>query len=343
MTAALEAALARFPRIPLFASPTPIQRVERLERYLGDASRGVRIFVKRDDHMELGGGGNKLRKLEFHLGRARSEGADTIVTVGGVQSNHARLTAAAAAQLGLACEVVLTRVVPRTADDFEQSGNVLLDKLFGAQVHIHAADANALDLAEQRAEALRAAGRKVYVIPSGGSTPLGALGYVRCALEIAAQEQTLGTRFRQVVLANGSSGSHAGLAAGFAMLGRGASTVRSFSVLADLAPTRHRTLQLTREILQLLGDNQSVDDSGIDMDGGFRGPGYGVPTDEMLEAVRLLASQEGLLVDPVYSGKALAGLVADLRGGRYQAGDSVLFVMTGGAPALYVYRSAFGG
>jgi L-cysteate sulfo-lyase len=342
MTAAIDTMLAKFPRVPLFESPTPIRRLERLERKLGDAGRGVRIFVKRDDHMELGGGGNKLRKLEFHLGRAQAESADTVITVGGVQSNHARLTAAAAARLGIACELVLTRVVPRTIDDFENNGNVLLDTLFGAQVRIFPADANALELAEERAEALRALGRKVYVIPSGGSTPLGALGYVRCAFEIDAQERATGERFCKVVLANGSSGSHAGLSAGFALLGRGASTVRSFSVLAELAPTRQKTLQLTRDTLQLLGERDVPDDADIDMDGSFRGSAYGVPTDEMIEAVRLLASHEGLLVDPVYSGKAFAGLLADIRGGRYQAGDSVLFMMTGGAPALYVYRSTLG-
>ncbi|GAB7522453.1 D-cysteine desulfhydrase family protein [Paraburkholderia sp. 2C] len=342
MTVSIQTALARFPRIALFTAPTPIQRLERLEHGLGDACRGIKIFVKRDDHMELGGGGgNKLRKLEFHLGAAQAEGADTLITVGGVQSNHARLTAAAAAKLGLACELMLSRAVPRAEDGYEDNGNVLLDHLFGAHVSISAAGSDPFALAQQRAKALRAAGRKVYVMPSGGSTALGALGYVRCALEIVGQEEALGECFREVVVANGSGGTHAGLAAGFTMLDRGAATVRSYSVLADPEPTRQKTLQLARDTLQLLGDSRLPGEETIDVDGAFRGPGYGLPTDPMIEAVRLLAAHEGLLLDPVYSGKAFAGLLAAIRQGRYTPGDSVLFVMTGGTPGLYVYQSVF--
>jgi L-cysteate sulfo-lyase len=345
MSVVLETALSHFPRVSLFTAPTPIQRLERLERALGAAGHGVRIFVKRDDHMELAGGGNKLRKLEFHLGAALKDNIDTLITVGGVQSNHARLTAAAAARLGLACEVVLTRAVPRTEDDYEQNGNVLLDHLFGARVHLLPGSANALDAAQARAAELRAAGRNVLVIPSGGSTPLGALGYARCALEIAQQEAALGERFRQVVVANGSSGTHAGLAAGFSMLGLGAGRVRSFSVLADLDTTVARTRQLLNETITLLGGSdepgRSAGDSEVDVDGAHRGTGYGIPTIDMVEAVSLAAAQEGLLLDPVYSGKAFGGMLADIRNGRYAAGDSVLFVMTGGTPGLYVYRSVF--
>jgi L-cysteate sulfo-lyase len=342
MTASIQTALATFPRISLFAAPTPIQRLDHLEQYLGDACPGIRIFVKRDDHMELGGGGgNKLRKLEFHLGAARAEGADTIITVGGVQSNHARLTAAAAAKLGLACELMLTRAVPRTADAYEDNGNVLLSDLFGAQVSIFEAGTDPLARAQERAEALRAAGRKVYVMPSGGSTAVGALGYVRCALEIVDQEQALGERFSKIVVANGSSGTHAGLCAGFTMLARGATMVQSYSVLADVGPTRQRTLQLVHDTLKLIGDSRVPSEEEIEIDGAFRGPGYGIPTDSMIKAVRLLAAHEGLLLDPVYSGKAFAGLLAAIRQGRYAPGDSVLFVMTGGTPGLYVYQSVF--
>lgn len=341
MSVALGSALSRFPRVALFTAPTPIQRLERLERALGDAGHGVRIFVKRDDHMELAGGGNKLRKLEYHLGAAQQDGVETVITVGGVQSNHARLTAAAAARLGLACEVVLTRAVPRTDDDYEENGNVLLDDLFGARIHLLPGSANALDAAEGRATELRAAGRNVRVIPSGGSTALGALGYARCALEIAQQEASSGERFRQVVIANGSSGTHAGLAAGFTLLGHSAARVRSFSVLADLPTTTARTKQLLDETLTLLGASDEAGKDEVEVDGAHRGTGYGIPTDEMVEAVRLLASQEGLLLDPVYSGKAFAGMLADIRSGRYASGDSVLFIMTGGTPGLYVYRSVF--
>lgn len=202
------------PRLKLLEGETPIYRLAGLERALGDKCRGINIYVKRDDTMLLGGGGNKLRKLEFLLGEAAIQSADTIITVGGRQSNHARLTSAAAARLGLACELVLTRVVPREDVDYAENGNVLLDDLFGAVVHDLPGNADALAYANRRAEELRSQGRRVYVIPSGGSSPVGCLGYVSCALEIFNQSKKLGLSFNQVILANGSSGTHAGLLRG---------------------------------------------------------------------------------------------------------------------------------
>jgi L-cysteate sulfo-lyase len=341
MTTALTNALQAFQRLPLLEGPTPIQRLERVERALGAAGHGVRIFAKRDDFMALGGGGNKLRKLEFHLGAALALKADTILTVGGLQSNHARLTAAAAARHGLACELFLTKVVPRTDDDYERGGNVLLDGLFGARIHALPGGVDPFDAATQRAEELRQQGRGAHIVPSGGSTAIGSLGYVRCAMEIAEQEAQSGESFRQVLVANGSSGTHAGLAAGFAALGRGPGLVRSYSVLAEFESTLEKTLRLTRETLALLGQVDMPEEGDMDIDPTQRGVGYGIPTEEMIAAVRVLAQQEGLLVDPVYSGKAFAGLLADIRGGRYSCGESVLFVMTGGVPGLFAYRSIF--
>lgn len=341
MSTALTNALQAFRRLPLLNGPTPIQRLERVERALGGGGRGVRIFAKRDDHMALGGGGSKLRKLEFHLGAALARRADTILTVGGLQSNHARLTAAAAARHGLACEIFLAKAVPRTDEDYERNGNVLLDGLFGARIHVVPGGTDPFDAATRRAEEMRQLGHSVHTIPSGGSTAIGSLGYVRCAMEIVEQEATLGESFRQVLVANGSSGTHAGLAAGFAALGRGFSPVRSYSVLADLEPTLAKTLELTRETLALLGQVDMPQERDINIDPRHRGIGYGIPNEEMIAAVRFLAQAEGLLVDPVYSGKAFAGLLADIRGGRYSAGESVLFVMTGGVPGLFAYHSIF--
>lgn len=334
-------AIDRFPRFPLLDGPTPIQRLLRLEASLGPALKGVHLFVKRDDHMSLGGGGSKLRKLEFLIGAAQSEGADTVVTVGGLQSNHARLTAAAAARAGLACELVLGRQVPRDDIDYERNGNVLLDEIFGATVHELRPGEDALAAALKRAEALRSMGRHVYVAPIGGSTPVGSLGYALCAKEILRQEDELGIEFAKVVLANGSSGTHAGLAAGFHAAGRPASTVRSFATLAPGDQARRRSHELADATLGLLGIHAQLADADIDVDGQHRGPGYGVPTQEMIDAVKALARTEGLLLDPVYSGKAFAGLLADVRAGRYSAGQNVLFIMTGGTPGLYAYRSVF--
>lgn len=341
MSSRLQHHLAQFARVPLLDGPTPIQRLDRLEHALGAAGGGVRIFVKRDDLMGLGGGGNKLRKLEFLLGEAVAQGCDTFITTGGIQSNHARLSAAAAARMGLACELVLTRVVPRDDNDYGRNGNRLLDALFGAVVHEHGGDVDALEVARQRAAALRRTGRRPYVAGLGGSSPIGCLGYVACTGEMLAQEARLGVSFARIVVANGSSGTHAGLAAGLVAAGRDPSRVLSFAVLRPEAETRTQTVTLVRETLEPLDGDAAFDEAGIAVDGSELGDGYGVPTSAMLEAVRLMARSEGLLLDPVYGGKAFAGLLAMIRGGQLRRGDAVLFVMTGGAPGLFAYRSAF--
>lgn len=346
MSTGLSSALQRFPRYALLDGPTPIQRLAGLEAALGAAANGVRLYVKRDDHMSLGGGGNKLRKLEFLLGEAREQGADTVVTVGGLQSNHARLTAAAAARAGMACELVLGRVVPRDDVDYEENGNMLLNRLLGATVHALPAGADAMAAALERVRALELAGRRVYLAPLGGSTPVGALGYAACALEILAQSRELGVDFTRIVVANGSAGTHAGLAAGVVAAGLPATRVQSFTTLADAEVAKAKTVDLTAATLALLAQGQAAGfaapaPNDILVDGSQRGLAYGVPTPAMLEAVGLLARSEGLLLDPVYSGKAFAGLLADVRAGRHAAGSEVLFVMTGGAPGLYAYKPAF--
>lgn len=334
--------LDALPRIDLLDGPTPIQRLERIERALALPERGIRLYAKRDDLMSLGGGGNKLRKLEYHMGAALAEGVDTVVSVGGVQSNHARLTAAACARLGLACELILARMVPRDGDDYEKNGNVLLDELFGAKPLILPRGENALDHANARAETLRAAGHNVLVLPTGGSTPLGALGYARCAREIARQEEGRGGRFDRVIVPNGSAGTQAGLVAGYAAMGRDTRTIRAYAVLAAEDRAREAARDLANAALGLMGKEGALTSGDIEVDGSELGDGYGMPTDAMLAAVRLMASQEGVLLDPVYSGKAFAGLLRDLRSGVVREGEDVLFVVTGGTPGLFAYREVFG-
>jgi D-cysteine desulfhydrase len=335
--------LDSFPRLVLLEGPTPIQRLHRLENSLGVELNGVRLFVKRDDLVGLGGGGNKVRKLEFLLGEAIARGCDTFLTIGAVQSNHARLSAAACARAGLACELVLADVVPRDDADYRRNGNVLLDGLFGATVRFAENFGAALELARNRAEELERAGRRVYVVGSGGSSPVGCLGYVSCAQEIAAQEAELDRRFARVVVPNGSSGTHAGLAAGFMVLGEDPARVKSFTVLAPLEEVRVTTLAKARETLALMGVDADLPEEAIDVSGAQRGAGYGIPTEAGIETIRELASLEGLLIDPVYGAKAFAGLLADVRTGGYESGDAVLFVMTGGTPGLFAYRTAFEG
>lgn len=335
---AIDRALQPFARRPLLTGPTPIERLTGLERALGDAAGGARIHVKRDDVMGIGGGGNKLRKLEFLLGDALAAGCDTFITTGGLQSNHARLTAAATARAGLRCELMLADIVPIDDQDYRANGNLLLDDLFGATVHRLPPGADPMAAARARADELAGRGRKAYVVGAGGSSPVGCLGYVSCAGEILEHERASGAAFALIACANGSAGTHAGLAAGFAFAGQAASRTLSFAVLAERDAAHAATLALANATLQRMGAPGGLVASDIGIDGSQRGEAYGIPTPAMRDAVRLMARSEGLLLDPVYSGKAFAGLLALVRDGRYRDRD-VLFVMTGGTPGLFAYRS----
>jgi len=321
---------AAYPRTDLLDGPTPIQPLHRLSEHVG-----ADIWVKRDDLTGLGGGGNKLRKLEFLVGAAIKQGADNIVTVGALQSNHARLTAAAAARAGLACELVLTQSKTRDDEDFRRNGNVLLDRLLGARLHALPAEADAAAFAARRRTELEAEGRRVYLAPLGGSSATGCLGYAACAAEIADQERALGLRFERIVLPNGSGGTQAGLVAGHAALGLDPGRVQAYTVLAPLEQALTTTRRIAEQTLLLLQPEAVLEADAVRIDGSQLGPGYGVPTTAMREAVKLLARLEGLLVDPVYGGKAFAGLLAHAHAGP------TLFLMTGGLPGLFAYRSAF--
>ena len=329
--------LTAFPRYPLVDGATPMQHLARLSKKLGS----VDIFVKRDDVMGLGGGGNKLRKLEFLIGEAQAAGADTIVTVGALQSNHARLTAAAAAKAGLACELVLTRSVPRDDEDFLLNGNVLLDSLLGAKVHNIADPVEALPFIETRMAELRAAGHGVYMAPFGGSSATGCLGYASCASEILSQSNDLQISFDRIVVPNGSGGTQAGLVAGMLAMNQDAKIVQSYNVLWPVEKARSATRGLAQDTLTRLSPGLTVPEDGVVVVDGQIGEGYGLPTDAMREAVRTVASVEGLLIDPVYGGKAFAGLLEDIQDGNLRQGAKVLFVMTGGLPGLFAYRRAF--
>ena len=333
--------LSRFPRFRLLDDqPTPITPLDDLNRRLAAAGRHVRVFIKRDDLIPIGGGGNKLRKLEFILGAAIAAGADTILTFGGRQSNHARQTAAAAAKAGLACELILSRVVPRDDTDYVFNGNVLLDAIFGATVHDLPGDADAAAFAAVRMKALVAEGRRPYLAPTGGSSPIGCIGYAGCASEIAVQSAHGDISFAQVVVANGSHGTHAGLAAGFAAMGVDPKLVKSYTVLAPLDVARAGTLAKAAATATLIDAGLVIGSDDIVVDGKHRGDGYGIPTEAMRETLHLVARCEGLLLDPVYSGKAFAGLLHDIHAGAYRDGSSVLFIMTGGTPSLFAYRQA---
>jgi L-cysteate sulfo-lyase len=332
--------LDKRPRFILLEGRTPILRLTRLEQALGCGDCPP-IYVKRDDLMGIGGGGNKLRKLEFLIGDALDQGCDTFITTGARQSNHARLSAAAAARAGLSCELVLTDTVARDDEAYRRNGNVLLDELFGATVHRRPGDVDAFAVARDRAEQLSAEGRCAYVVGSGGSSPLGCLGYAVCAEEIMAQEQDLGLRFNRIIVPNGSSGTHAGLAAGLKAAGDEPGRIESFTVLAPIEKARAVTTELAVQTLALIDQAGAFVGGDIVVTDGQLGEGYGVPTDAMFEAVQLVARSEGLLLDPVYGGKAFAGLIAAIREGAWRTEEPVLFVMTGGLPGLFAYEPAF--
>lgn len=317
--------------------PTPIQRLVHLEEVLGERRRGVSIWAKRDDLMELGGGGNKLRKLEFLIGQAKAEGCDTLVATGGIQSNFARLAAAACARTGLACELILAQMVPRTTEIYQANGNVLLDRLFGARVHILNRGDDGGAHATRRVQELAEAGKKAFVAPLGGSTTVGCLGYVDCAFELSRQSTEIGVTFDHIVIPNGSGGMHAGLAAGMVIAGSHPSRIAAHTVLAPADKCLSATVEKVAAVLELLSINARLTPADLRISGTQLGDGYGMPTHSMVDAVELLASTEGLLIDPVYGGKAFAGLLSDIESGAIEPQSNVLFIMTGGSPGLYAY------
>ncbi|REE98862.1 D-cysteine desulfhydrase family protein [Thermomonospora umbrina] len=312
---------ADFPRRPLGHWPTPLERCERLSALLG----GPEIWIKRDDCTGLAVGGNKTRKLEHLLGRAVADGHTTVVTFGAVQSNHARQTAAACARLGLRCELLLTRSVPRADALYETSGNVLLDGLLGARVRFVTGP-------EDITAALDEIG-PAYVIPTGGSNALGALGYVDAAFEFAEQAADR-VSVDRIVVATSTAGTAAGLCVGLAEAGL-RTRVEAVAVYRSVEETEAALEDLVAETAGLLG--VAAPRGGRTVHGDWLGPGYGVATPEMTEAVRMFARAEGVLLDPVYSGKAAAALVGLVRSGRIGADETVVFWHTGGAPGLFVY------
>jgi L-cysteate sulfo-lyase len=323
---------SQFPRIDLCHQPTPIEAMPRLSALLG----GPNLFIKRDDCTGLAGGGNKTRKLEFLVGEALREKADMLVTQGAVQSNHVRQTAAAACRVGMKCHVLLERREPGRDASYEQTGNVLLDNLFGATHEFRPAGLDMNAEAQEVTDRLRSEGHRPYFIPGGGSNPFGALGYANCAQEIADQLRASGQGMDWLVMATGSTGTQAGLVAGFHAIGYDL-PVMGVSVRQPRERQMNAVHALTQKTLEKLGAG-SIGLSKILVDDGYVGEGYGIPAESTFEAIRLIARQEGILLDPVYSAKGLAGLIGMVRAGFFKPEDNVLFLHTGGATALFAYE-----
>ena len=324
--------LARFPRRRYTPGPTPIEKLEHLGRALG----GPEIYLKRDDLTGLTGGGNKTRKLEFLVADALAQGADTLITVGAVQSNHCRLTLAAAVREGLKCRLVLEQRVPGSYDPHASGNNFLFDLLGVEAVSVVESGADLAGAMQAVAQELAAEGRRGYVIPGGGSNALGALGYVACAQEILQQTFDSGLDLDHIVCASGSAGTHAGLLVGLHGANAGL-PLTGVNVRRPRPEQEGNVHALAIQTAELLAAPPPPRDSVRALDD-WVGPGYSLPTDEMVEAIRLLARLEGVLLDPVYTGKAMAGLIGLIRRGEFKPGQRVLFVHTGGAPALYAYQ-----
>ena len=328
--------LSRFPRRIYTPAPTPIEKLERLSTLLG----GPNIYIKRDDLLGLTSGGNKTRKLEFLVGDALSQGADTLITCGAVQSNHCRLTLAAARKEGLDCHLVLEQRVP---DSYHKqgSGNNFLYELLGTEgIHVVDGGTDLIATMTEIAAELKAKGRKPYLIPGGGSNEIGALGYVACAQEILQQTFEMGLRIDNLVLTSGSTGTHAGMLVG--MVGLNSQIpVTGIGINRPNAQQIPAVDNLVKRTAAKLGLAQAPSLEDIIIYDEYIGGGYSIPTPEMIEAVKLLARTEAILLDPVYTGKTMAGLIDLVKKGHFKNDENILFLHTGGSPALYAYLADF--
>ena len=324
--------LARLPRVRLAPLPTPLEEAPRLRHALGGRRGGPRVLVKRDDLTGLGMGGNKVRKLEFHLGDALAQGCDVLVTTGAIQSNHCRVTAAAACRAGLEAVLIL-----RPGEPQDVQGNLLLDRVFGARIRIAPGPtpASVEAAVAEEMDALRREGRRPYLVPKGASTALGAAAYVEAYMEMLGQTTTMGAVVDAIVFCTGSGGTHAGLLAGAVLCQSGVEVVgiSDGASRAELAPI---VTSLINDVAETLDAVIRVAPEAVIVLEDYGGT-YGVPTPECLDAIRLAARTEGLILDPVYTGKAMAGLADLVRRGRWREDQTVVFWHTGGQPALFAH------
>jgi L-cysteate sulfo-lyase len=329
--------LGRFPRIHLAHLPTPLEHLPNLTRELN----GPEIWIKRDDCTGMSTGGNKTRKLEFLMAEARDQGADIVLTQGATQSNHARQTAACAAKMGIDCHILLEDRTGKTDHDYNDSGNVLLDYLHGATVEYRPAtpDMNA-ELAAVVAK-LKSEGRKPYFIPGGGSNPVGALGYVNAAMELIGQANDIGLRIDHVVHATGSAGTQAGLITGLAATRSGVPLL-GIGVRAPRPKQEENVFKLACATADLCGVSGAVRREDVVANCDYVGSGYGFSTPGSIDAIQTLARLEAILLDPVYTGKGMAGFLDLTRKGFFKKGQNVVFIHTGGSVGLFGYVDDFG-
>ncbi len=331
-----------FPKAELCHAPTPLERLENLSKALG----GPDIFIKRDDCTGLAMGGNKARQLEYYLGRALAEDADTILITGAVQSNYVRMAAAAARHCAMDCHVQLEERVERSDPLYRNSGNVLLERILGATIHSYpqGEDEEGADAGlEELADDLRTKGARPFVIHLGpGRDPLGALGYVTAAGEILDQVAGRDISISDIVVASGSGVTHAGLLSGLRARG---STIRVWGICVrrDAGTQAERVTDACRKLARMLKIDRVVAEEDVLVTDATLAPGYGLLNEATEKAIRLMAEREGIFLDPVYTGKSAAGMIKLIESGEIGPGAGVLFVHTGGVPALFAYGESFGG
>ncbi len=330
--------LSRFPRRRYTIGATPLEFLPNFTRALSPDGQGPNIWIKRDDMLGLFPGGNKTRKLEFLVADALAQGADTLITCGAPQSNHCRITLAAAVKEGLKCRFVIEERVPGSFSE-EASGNHFLFRLMGVEaLTVVPAGSNMAGAMQQVADELVALGRKGYIIAGGGSNALGGLGYVACAQELQQQFYEQDVRIDQVVVGSGSSGTHGGLVAGF--IGNHINIpIVGIGVSRDPADQEPLVYKEAQAVADLLGLGLTIPREAVVSVGGFWQPKYSIPNEKMVEAVQLLARTEAILLDPVYTGKIMAGLIGLVRQGFFKPGENILFLHTGGLPSLHAYEA----
>jgi D-cysteine desulfhydrase len=330
--------LAQYPRRRYTEGWTPLERLEHLTAAVG----GPNIYMKRDDLLGLTGGGNKTRKLEFLVADALKQGADTLITCGGVQSNHCRLTLAAAVKEGLKCRLILSEITPGSYHR-GAGGNVFLYHMLGVEnIKVVPWGSDLIAEMEQAAAKAEEEGRKPYIIPMGGSNALGALGYIACAEEIMQQAFSSGVPIDHIVVPCGSAGTYSGLLFGL----RGSNChipITGISVLNSKEILLRRISEILESMAAYLSVNIPIPEGAVNCFDEYLGSGYTVPTAGMIEAVKLVARTEGILLDPTYTGKAMAGLIDLTKKGYFKKGDNVLFLHTGGLPGLYANMPLFVG
>jgi 1-aminocyclopropane-1-carboxylate deaminase len=333
--------LQRFPRHPLTFGPTPIQPLKRLSAHLGGE---VELYAKREDcNSGLAFGGNKTRKLEYLIPEALAQGCDTLVSIGGIQSNQTRQVAAVAAHLGMKCVLVQENWVNYSDAVYDRVGNIEMSRILGADVRLDAAgfDIGIRPSWEQAMADVRRTGGKPFPIPAGCSEhPLGGLGFVGFAEEVRAQEAELGFRFDYIVVCSVTGSTQAGMVVGFAADGR-ADRVIGIDASAKPAQTHAQILRIAQNTAKLVELGRPIIDKDVVLDTRYGGPEYGLPNAGTLEAIRLCARQEGMLTDPVYEGKSMHAMIDKVRRGEFPAGSKVLYAHLGGVPALNAYSFLF--